>query len=111
VIILWVLLPQLLLTLAAWGVTRGVVGFGGQFGQLEGVVVRPEKVLLLIGNMVALPQIILCFAILDIFSYNSYRIHLLPLWVFILIIMGGGGIILGVFFIRTLLRVWSVSKE
>ena len=50
------------------------------------------------GNMIALPQVILCFAMLDIFSYNSYQIRLMPLWVFALIVMGLGTIISGIFF-------------
>ncbi len=62
------------------------------------------------GNMVALPQIILCFAMLDIFSYNSYQIHIMPLWVFALIIMGLGGIILGVFFIRAIQQAWGATR-
>jgi hypothetical protein len=47
------------------------------------------------GNMIVLPQIVLGFVMLDIIIYNSYRIHLMPLWVFALIVMGIGGIILG----------------
>ena len=62
------------------------------------------------GNMVALPQIILCFAMLDIFSYNSYQMHIMPLWVFALIIMGLGGIILGIFFIRAIRRGWGATQ-
>ncbi len=62
------------------------------------------------GNMIALPQIILCFAMLDIFSYNSYQVHIMPLWVFALITMGLGGIILGIFFIRAIRRAWGATR-
>ena len=110
-IVLWALLPQFLLTLVAAGITWGITRIGKMFEQVEGAAVKPESVLLVMGNMVALLQIILCFAMLDIFSYNSYQIHLLPLWVFVLIVLGGGGIILGVFFIRALQWVWTASKE
>jgi hypothetical protein len=42
---------------------------------------------------------------LDIFSYNSYQIHLIPLWVFALIVMVLGGIILGVIFLQAIRRI------
>jgi hypothetical protein len=52
--------------------------------------------------MVALPQIILTFAMLDIFLYNAYDIRLIPVWVFTTIIMALGAIILGIFFYQTI---------
>jgi len=39
---------------------------------------------------------------LDVFLYNAYQIRLIPLWVFALIIMVLGAIILGIFFIQTI---------
>jgi len=53
------------------------------------------------GNMFGLPQVILTFAMLDIFLYNAYQIRLIALWVFTLIIMVLGVVVLGVFFIKT----------
>ncbi len=110
-IVLWLLLPQFLLTgvvgVLSWGMTRLVA----RFWQSGSSGTKPEGVLAVMGNMVALPQVILCFAMLDIFSYNSYRIHLMPLWVFALIIMVLGGIVLGVFFLRTMWRIWSAASK
>ncbi len=111
VIILWALLPQLFLTLLAVAVTWGTTKLGALFSQPESTGIKPERILLLMGNMMALPQIILCFAMLRIFSYNSYQIRLLPLWIFALIIMGLGGIILGIFFIQAIRQVWEFGKE
>ncbi len=62
------------------------------------------------GNMIALPQIILGFAMLRIFIYNSYQIQIMPLWTFALIIMVLGGIILGIFFIRAIKQAWIVNR-
>jgi len=56
----------------------------------------------IMGNLMALPQIILLFAMLDIFLYNAYQIKLIPLWVFALMVLVLGCIILGVFFIRSI---------
>ena len=100
VIVLWALLPQIFLTLVAMAITLGMARLGAPFYQPETSLVKPETALLFMGNMIALPQLILCFAMLDIFSYNAYQIHIMPLWVFALIVMGIGAIILGVFFIR-----------
>ena len=56
----------------------------------------------IMGNLTALPQIILFFATLDIFLYNAYQIKMIPLWVIALVVMVLGGVILGVYFIRTI---------
>jgi len=109
-IILWTLLPQLFLTLLAGATTWGITKLTSRFWQPESTKIKPERILLLMGNMVALPQAILCFVILDIFSYNSYQIHILPLWVFVLIIMGLGGIILGIFFIQAIRQTWRATR-
>ena len=110
-IFLWLLLPQLFLTvmagIIAWGMTR----LAARFWQSESSGIKPAGVLSVMGNMVALPQVILCFAMLDIFSYNSYQIHLIPIWVFALIIMVLGGIALGVFFLRTMWRIWGAASK
>ena len=110
VIILWALVPQILLTLLAGAITWGITKLGALFKQTDTTGIRLERVLLLMGNMVALPQIILCFAMLDIFSYNSYQIHIMPIWVFALIVMGLGVIILGIFFIQVIRQVWGAYQ-
>ncbi len=109
-IIPWTLLPQLFLTLLTGAITWGIAKLGALSTQPESTGIKLEGILSLIGNMVALPQIILSFAMLDIFSYNSYQIHLLPLWVFALIVMGLGGIILSIFFIRFMSQAWRATR-
>ncbi len=101
-IIVWALTPQLFLALLAGVITRGITNLGIPHRQTESNWLNPEGILFLIGNMMALPQIILCFAMFDIFSYNSYQLHIMPLWVFALIIMGLSGVILGIFFINAI---------
>jgi len=96
-IIIWVLIPQLLLTLLAGGIIWGLTKLGNLFGQTEGTWIKPERILSLMGNMVALPQLIVFFAMLDIFSYNSYQIHLMPMWIFLLITLGLATVALMVF--------------
>ncbi len=94
---LWMLLPQLVLVLVAWGVAWGATRLSRRFGQMKGTGVRAEGVLLFMGNIIALPQLLLCFAMADIFSYNLYQMHIMPIWIFPLIVLGLVTIALGVF--------------
>ena len=110
-LIIWMLLPQLFLTLIAGAITWGVTKISARFRPPENTRVRPAGILSLMGNMIALPQVLLGFAMLDIFSYNAYQKHIMPLWVFALIVMALGGIILGMFFIRAIRQAWRVNKE
>ena len=109
-ITLWLLVPQFLLTLLAGAITWGITKLGILSRQSGSAWIKLKGMLSLMGNMIALPQIILCFAMLDIFSYNSYQLHIMPLWVFTLIIMGLGGIILGIFFILAIRRAWGATR-
>jgi len=99
----WLLVPQFLLAGLGAAIVMGIIRLGKHFQPTTDK--RAETMLLLIGNMVALPQLVLTFAMLAIFSYNSYGIYLMPLWVFALIVMGLGGIILGVFFFLAIRQI------
>lgn len=57
-----------------------------------------ERTLFLMGNIAALPQLIVCFALADIFSYNSYGRHLMSLWLFAVIVLASGAVFLGILF-------------
>ena len=106
----WALAPQLLFTLLAGAITWGITKLGILSHQTEEAGIKPARVLSFMGNIIALPQIVLGFAMLDIFSYNSYQTHLMPVWVFALIIMVLGGIIIGIFFIKAIRRAWAINQ-
>lgn len=93
---------QLSLVLLAGAITLGIVKLGPSLGQVDKA--RVERVVLAMGNMVAPPQIVLAFVMVDIFSYNTYGIHLMPIWLFGLIVMALGGIVLALFFISAIRR-------
>ena len=107
-IIAWMITPQFFLALLAGAIIWGITKLSTHFRQTASHWI--ERILSLMGNMIALPQIILGFAMLDIFSYNSYQIHLMPLWAFALMVMGTGGIILGIFFILAIRQIWETSR-
>ena len=99
-LIAWLVIPQFILVFIGVVISGGTTILSAKFQPAEDTPLR--KILSIMGNMVALPQIILTFAMLEIFLYNAYRIHLMPLWVFVVIVMVLGGIILGIFFIQAL---------
>ena len=84
---LWMLLPQLVFVLVAAVIAWGVSRLSTRFGQ-GGNGVGGEKVVLFMGNLIALPQLLLCFAMADIFRYNLSQRHIMPMWVFSLIVLG-----------------------
>jgi uncharacterized membrane protein len=84
---LWMLLPQFLLILLAAGVAWGVAKLDAIWGWAKGGVVKAGRVLSFMGNIIALPQLIILFAMLDILGYNSYQTHFLPMWIVWLVIL------------------------
>jgi hypothetical protein len=85
---LWVLLPQLLLVLLAAGIAWGVARLDAVLGWAKSSSVKAWQIVSFMGNIIALPQLILLFAMLDILGYNSYQTHLLPMWIAWLVILG-----------------------
>ena len=92
-----VLMPQLLLVLLAGAIAWGITKLGILSGQTGSTWVEPETIVSFMGNLVALPQLVVCFAMLDIFSYNSYQTHIMPMWIFLLAILGLVTIAVGMF--------------
>jgi hypothetical protein len=77
----------------------------------EGARTNPRTIVAIMGNMAALPQIVFGFAMADIFVYNAYQIHLPSLWIFAVIFMVAGGIIIGVVFAQAIRRERSGRKH
>lgn len=103
------LLPQFLLFAIALFISWGITRASRSVGELSSTL-KPEGLLLLMGNLVALPQIIFGFVMLDVFIYNIRGNHLMPIWLFALIMMIIGGIILAAFFIQAFKRARSANS-
>jgi len=99
-IIAWLLFPQFFLAFIGVALS-GIGSIISRRYELSDIS-HIKRILTAMGNMVALPQLILVFAMLDIFLYNAYEIRLFPLWVIILAVLLIGTIVLGVFFLQTL---------
>jgi uncharacterized membrane protein len=98
------LLPQLLLALIGLALAWGLPKLVSRSWPTEGTKTNPKTIVAIMGNMVALPQIVFGFAMADIFVYNAYQIHLPALWILALVIMVVGGIVIGVVFVRAIRR-------
>ena len=63
-----------------------------------GDAVKLDRVLLMVTNLVALPQLLLFFALAEILSYNIYGAHLLPGWAYGAAVLVTGALFLGLLF-------------
>jgi uncharacterized membrane protein len=101
----WLLAPQLVFVLVAAAIAWGVSRLSARFGQMESSRVRPKISLLFMGNIIALPQLLIGFAMVDIFRYNLYQRHIMPMWAFLLLILGLVTIALAVFLVYIFSRL------
>jgi uncharacterized membrane protein len=86
--LVWLLAPQLFLILIATATTRGITRLSPLSQPAADSGISPHRILQFMGNAFALPQLALFLVMLDIFSYNSYQIHIMPLWASVLIVVG-----------------------
>lgn len=100
---LFMLLPHLLFVVLAGGITSTIVKIGGSLEQISQAF-NPERLLFFIGNIMAMPQIVFAFIMLDIFRYDINGSHLMPVWIFAVIVMVVGSFFIIPFFIQTFLR-------
>lgn len=110
-LVFWILGLQAFFLLAASGIIKGIASIYNRYTDSDSGPMNPGVMIGIMGNMLVVPQVIIFFAMIDVFSYNSYQTHFLPLWLNALIVLLAGGIILGIFFVRTGLQVWRVNKE
>ena len=111
VTMVWMLLPQLVFVLLAGATSWGATRLSRRFGQIKSTGVRLERVVLFMGNLIALPQLIVCFAMVDIFSYNLYQRHIMPIWIFPLVILGLVTIALGIFLVYILSKARGGQRD
>ncbi len=103
------LLPQFFLTLLSVITTWGVARLSSQFQQIQ-ISVKPERIISLMGNIVALPEMILAFFMLDVYLYNTAKIHIMPVWAFGTIVMVAGAVFLAAFFFQSLRGARRTTK-
>jgi uncharacterized membrane protein len=104
----WMVLPQIFFTILSIVVVRIVMLTSRYLPQRNSPL---PNLLPLMGNIIALPQVVLIFAMLSFFLYNAYQIMLIPIWVFTLIVMVAGLIVLCVFFVRAIRQSRRLKAE
>ena len=109
-IVLWAVVPQLLLTLLAMVITYGTTKISDLFNQASDASIKLDTVLMVMSNMVVIPQLILIIAMLRIFSYNSFQTHIGFVWWVSLAIIIVGIVLLSIFFVRTLRKMGNKAK-
>jgi uncharacterized membrane protein len=82
-----VLAPQLLFVLLAWGIAWGATRLASRSSQAGDGWVSVGRMASFMGNILALPQLVILFAMLDILSYNAYQTHILPMWLFLIVVL------------------------
>lgn len=103
-LVFWLIVIHLLATGGAVLVTRTVAwAYNTQIASSSGSK-KPDAVIIMMGNELAIPQAVMFFAMMDIFSYNSYGTHLLPLWQNALFVLLAGGLFIGIFVVRYLVQ-------
>jgi hypothetical protein len=108
-IITGTLATQVVLTILAIAIVWVTIRVGARFPVVPTPLV--DRLLIIMGNMVALPQIVLAFAMLNIFSYNAYQIQLISPLVFALLVAALGLIALGVLFAVAIRQVNAVRGK
>ena len=108
-IITGTLATQVVLTILAIAIIWVTIRISARFPVVPTPLV--DRLLIIMGNMVALPQIVLAFAMLNIFSYNAYQIQLMSPLVFALLVAALGLIALGVLFAVAIRQVNAVRGK
>jgi hypothetical protein len=107
---LWAIVPQLLMAFIALMITWGSSKISALFADAPGSGVKLESVLMVMSNMVVIPQLVLIVAMINIFSYNSYETPLSFVWWIALAIIFTGIIALSAFFVRAIQKMAAKNK-
>ncbi|AQU06600.1 hypothetical protein B1778_03495 [Dehalococcoides mccartyi] len=102
---------QLLLVLFAFGLAIFLPRLGFFKNNQTDFWVKPGTLLGFMGNIMAVPQLILAYALLDVFVYNVHQIHLLPLWLFAIILIVIAAIVIGIFAIPVFVRAYKTFNS
>jgi len=97
---------QLLIVLISCGIALLVGRMRFLYQQSSNLWLKPERLPLVMGNMLVIPQLILSFTLLDILIYNANDSHVMPLWLFIVIVAAIGAIVLGIILIPVVLKAF-----
>ena len=90
-------------------IIKTIVGFAKTIEQ-SSPGFNPDRFMLVIGNIAALPQLVLAVIMFDIFSFNVVDKHVLSIWLLILIMAISGAVILSAFFVKAFISTRNMNK-
>ena len=90
-------------------IIKTIVGFAKTIEQ-SSPSFNPDRFMLVIGNIAALPQLVLAVIMFDIFSFNVVDKHVLSIWLLILIMAISGAVILSAFFVKAFISTRNMNK-
>lgn len=85
---------QVLLVAGGWLNGYFIYRVGASHGTTSLSGVKAAKTAVLSANMVALPQVILAFVLVYVYSFNVSGVHLMPVWLFVVLAMVTGSMII-----------------
>jgi uncharacterized membrane protein len=98
---------QLGLVLLAWLTVRAIAGVRLFQENINSFWFEPAKLLTIMGNLPVIIQLILGYVLLDAVVYAGGENHLLPLWLFALIVLVVGGIVLLAYAVPVVLQAYK----
>ncbi len=106
--IAWMIIPQLIFALIAIAFVRLVMSLSRSFPAGTSPL---QDILPIMGNMWALPQLVIIFAMVSFFLYNAYQITPISLWILIVVVLVIGAGILALLFVRAIGRARRRQKQ
>ena len=95
----WMVIPQIFFTLIAISITRMVIFWAKYVPPGETPL---SEMLPVMGNIMALPQIILFTVMLQLILHNAFNTGIIPLWIFATVILVIGAVITVLLFVRVI---------
>jgi uncharacterized membrane protein len=100
-LILWMIIAQSIFAVIAFIVVR-LVSLASRHFPTEASPL--QDILSIMGNMLALPQLVIIFTMVSFFIYNTSQIKLISIWIFALIVLVIGSAVLVLLFMRAMGR-------
>ncbi len=97
VFIAWMIVPNILFTLLAISLIRVVMAWAKYAPPGETPL---NELLSIMGNLLALPQIVMFATMLQLVLYNAYHTGVIPLWILAVVILVIGAVALVYMFMR-----------
>ncbi|MEL7562023.1 hypothetical protein [Dehalogenimonas sp. 4OHTPN] len=98
---------QAVLVAAAWLATRSVGNVQLFRDNVGNFWFSPTRLLTLMGNMPAIIQFIMTYVLVDAVYYANNTSHIMPLWLFALIVLVAGGVLILIYGLPIVIQAYK----